>query len=70
MRAIYPYEAQGSDELSLEPGDILELSTGPGGGQSYGDGWWEGEDIELNDRHDPLPTLTRVQSTRNERDFP
>jgi len=31
------------DELDLQPGDILELSAGPDGGQNYGGGWWEGE---------------------------
>ncbi|KAF8968963.1 hypothetical protein BDZ97DRAFT_1797220 [Flammula alnicola] len=42
VRAIYHYSAQGADELSLQPGDILELSPGPTGGERYGDGWWEG----------------------------
>ncbi|KJA24386.1 hypothetical protein HYPSUDRAFT_38820 [Hypholoma sublateritium FD-334 SS-4] len=41
-RAIYAYTAQGSDELTLQPGDILELSSGPNGGDRYADGWWEG----------------------------
>lgn len=44
-RAIYPYTAQGSDELTLQPGDILELSSGPNGGDRYADGWWEGETV-------------------------
>ncbi|KDR82365.1 hypothetical protein GALMADRAFT_237644 [Galerina marginata CBS 339.88] len=42
VRAIYPYVAQGPDELTLQPGDILMLSSGPSGGENYGDGWWEG----------------------------
>lgn len=42
VRAIYPYESQGSDELGLQEGDILELSSGPKGGPNYGGGWWEG----------------------------
>jgi formin-binding protein 1 len=43
VRAIYPYIAQGLDELSLQEGDIMELSSGPTGGKKYGDGWWEGK---------------------------
>ncbi|KIM35924.1 hypothetical protein M413DRAFT_325021 [Hebeloma cylindrosporum] len=42
VRALYPYSAQGMDELDLQPGDVLELSAGPTGGQNYGGGWWEG----------------------------
>ena len=45
MRALYPYSAQGLDELDLQPGDMLELSAGPSGGQNYGGGWWEGEKL-------------------------
>ncbi|PPQ86318.1 hypothetical protein CVT25_005619 [Psilocybe cyanescens] len=39
VRALYSYASQGSDELSLEPGDLLTLSAG---GENYGNGWWEG----------------------------
>ncbi|XP_006462399.1 hypothetical protein AGABI2DRAFT_179152, partial [Agaricus bisporus var. bisporus H97] len=39
VRAIYPYRSQGSDELELHEGEVLELSVG---GQEYGNGWWEG----------------------------
>ncbi|KAF9453103.1 hypothetical protein P691DRAFT_801964 [Macrolepiota fuliginosa MF-IS2] len=39
VRAIYPYQSQGPDELGLQEGEILELSVG---GQDYGNGWWEG----------------------------
>jgi len=42
VRVVYTYDSQGSDELSLHEGDIIELSAGPTGGQNYGDGWWEG----------------------------
>ncbi|KAF8817208.1 hypothetical protein BYT27DRAFT_7205072 [Phlegmacium glaucopus] len=38
VRAIYPYIAQGPDELSLREGEIMELSSG----QTEGNGWWEG----------------------------
>lgn len=44
VRAIYTYDAQGADELSLHEGDAIELSAGPKGGQNYADGWWEGFD--------------------------
>ncbi|KAH8825184.1 hypothetical protein DL96DRAFT_1712206 [Flagelloscypha sp. PMI_526] len=42
VRAIYDYQAQGLDEISLQINQVLELTTGPNGGQNYGDGWWEG----------------------------
>lgn len=47
VRGIYAYEAQGSDELELEAGEILTLTSGPNGGQNYGEGWWEGTDCSL-----------------------
>ncbi|KAH7870924.1 uncharacterized protein C8R40DRAFT_1240138 [Lentinula edodes] len=43
VKAIYAYEARGSDELGLKDGELIELSSGPSGGQYYGEGWWEGE---------------------------
>lgn len=42
VRSVYAYEAQGADELSLQEGQMVELSAGPSGGQNYADGWWEG----------------------------
>jgi len=42
VRGIYDYSAQGSDELGISEGEMIELSGGPTGGQNYGDGWWEG----------------------------
>ncbi|PPQ65151.1 hypothetical protein CVT24_011046 [Panaeolus cyanescens] len=42
VKAIYPYESMGPDELSLRAGEILELTSGPTGGKNFGDGWWEG----------------------------
>ncbi|KAG9315611.1 hypothetical protein JVU11DRAFT_3253 [Chiua virens] len=42
VRVIYDYEAQGPDELSIKEGELLELSSGPYGGQNRADGWWEG----------------------------
>jgi len=47
VRAIYPYEAHGPDELSLKEGERVELTSGPSGGQAYGDGWWEGGSLFL-----------------------
>lgn len=44
VRAIYPYESQGPDELGLREGDIVELTEG---GQDYGNDWWEGTDSVL-----------------------
>ena len=43
VRAIYPYDAQGDDEISFKEGEVIELTSGPTGGQHYGDGWWEGQ---------------------------
>ncbi|THV03882.1 hypothetical protein K435DRAFT_827005 [Dendrothele bispora CBS 962.96] len=42
VRALYHYESRGSDELDLKEGELIELSSGPSGGQNYGEGWWEG----------------------------
>ncbi|KAJ7021586.1 hypothetical protein C8F04DRAFT_1140261 [Mycena alexandri] len=42
VRGIYAYEARGADELGLSEGELVELTSGPNGGQNYGDGWWEG----------------------------
>ncbi|KAL4250780.1 hypothetical protein ABKN59_006093 [Abortiporus biennis] len=44
VRALYDYLAQGVDELTLQDGDLIQLTEGPNGGQNYGDGWWEGVD--------------------------
>jgi len=42
VKALYAYEAQSADELGLKEGELIELSSGPSGGQLYGQGWWEG----------------------------
>jgi formin-binding protein 1 len=44
VRALYNYEAQGDDELSLTVGQEIELTAGEVGGMRYGEGWWEGID--------------------------
>ncbi|RDB15326.1 Protein BZZ1 [Hypsizygus marmoreus] len=44
VRAIYSYQARGKDELGLTEGATVELTSGPSGGQHYGNGWWEGMD--------------------------
>ncbi|CAE6404304.1 unnamed protein product [Rhizoctonia solani] len=41
VKALYSYEAQGDDELSLKEGVTYELTPN---GESAGDGWWEGVD--------------------------
>ena len=43
VRGLYDYQAQGSDELGISEGEIVELSGGPNGGRNYADGWWEGK---------------------------
>ncbi|KAF7985605.1 hypothetical protein HWV62_3913 [Athelia sp. TMB] len=42
VRSVYVYQAQGSDELDLSEGELIELTEGPTGGRNYADGWWEG----------------------------
>ncbi|KAL0961378.1 hypothetical protein HGRIS_006332 [Hohenbuehelia grisea] len=42
VRALYDYQATGPDEISLKEGEMVDLTSGPSGGQNYGDGWWEG----------------------------
>jgi formin-binding protein 1 len=42
VRGLYDYTAQGPDEMSIQAGQMIELSAGPNGGQNYGAGWWEG----------------------------
>lgn len=43
VRGLYDYQPQGSDELGISEGEMVELSAGPNGGQNYADGWWEGK---------------------------
>lgn len=42
VRALYDYQAQEPEELTIHEGDFVELSSGTNGGQNYADGWWEG----------------------------
>ncbi|KAI0338929.1 hypothetical protein BDW22DRAFT_1409320 [Trametopsis cervina] len=42
VRALYDYDAQGAGELSLQEGQIIQLTDEPRGGRNYADGWWEG----------------------------
>ncbi|KAH9985527.1 hypothetical protein BJV77DRAFT_1061951 [Russula vinacea] len=44
VRGVYEYHSQGPDELDVSEGNRIELTSGPSGGQNYGDGWWEGID--------------------------
>jgi hypothetical protein len=43
VRGVYDYPATGEDEISVKEGRMIRLTTGPRGGQKYGDGWWEGQ---------------------------
>ena len=43
VRGLYDYEATGGDEIGVKEGRMIQLTTGPRGGQNYGDGWWEGQ---------------------------
>ncbi|KAG8831561.1 hypothetical protein FRC17_002945 [Serendipita sp. 399] len=52
--AIYPYDAQGDDELALAEGEKYELTGGEHGGERYGEGWWEG--ISADGRHGIFPS--------------
>lgn len=46
-RVLFDYQAQGPHELTIAEGEVLELSSGPCGGQNYAEAWWEGEqDLE------------------------
>ncbi|KAG0700444.1 hypothetical protein DFH29DRAFT_1055069 [Suillus ampliporus] len=42
VRALYDYQAQELEELTIHEGDFVELSSGAKGGQNYAEGWWEG----------------------------
>jgi len=44
VRGLYDYHSQGPDELNVSESARIELTSGPSGGQNYGDGWWEGID--------------------------
>ncbi|ESK95819.1 hypothetical protein Moror_12431 [Moniliophthora roreri MCA 2997] len=46
VKAIYHYAPGGPDEIGLQEGELIELSSGPTGGQNYGEGWWEGFDSQ------------------------
>ncbi|KAI0916824.1 hypothetical protein AcW1_007829 [Taiwanofungus camphoratus] len=44
VKGVFQYEAQGPDELSVNEGQLIELTGGLSGGSNYADGWWEGID--------------------------
>ncbi|EPQ50992.1 hypothetical protein GLOTRDRAFT_141152, partial [Gloeophyllum trabeum ATCC 11539] len=44
VKGIYDYAAQGTDELDIRVGELIQLTSGPSGGQNYAEGWWEGID--------------------------
>jgi hypothetical protein len=43
VRGVYDYRATGEDEIDVKEGSLIQLTTGPQGGQKYGEGWWEGQ---------------------------
>ena len=42
VKGLYVYQANGPDEIDVTPGAMIELSSGPGAGKDYAEGWWEG----------------------------
>lgn len=64
VQAVYSYEAQGDDELALHAGQRYELTGGEGGGENYGEGWWEG--IDSHGKHGIFPS-NYVSGTLEER---
>ena len=70
VRAIYDYAAEGSDELSLKRGELIELTAGPSGGQNFGDGWWEGKTISFMHIPGDFTQEVRRELYRSNGDFP
>ncbi|KAF7980468.1 hypothetical protein HWV62_37940 [Athelia sp. TMB] len=56
VRGVYVYQAQGSDELDLSEGELIELTEGPTGGRNYADGWWEGEGVNSRGKKGIFPS--------------
>jgi len=48
VRGLHNYQATDQDEINVEVGSMIQLTSGPRGGQNYGDGWWEGIDKRGN----------------------
>ena len=71
MRGLYDYHAQGSDELGIREGEMIELSGGPNGGQHYADGWWEGKLDAVYPLHSLMNygSITRNKLAWTEGDF-
>ena len=44
VRGVYPFKASRSGEISVEVGELIELTDGETGGRKWGDGWAEGVD--------------------------
>ena len=70
VRGIYEYRAQGDDELDLNVGEVIDLTSGPTGGQNYGEGWWEGELVPVRTLDPNFLSPYRYQFARKERDIP
>ena len=59
VRVLYDYHSQGPDELDVTEGQVVELTGGPSGGESYAEGWWEGEKARGLGRHGAETDLPR-----------
>lgn len=61
VRGVYNYQAQGPNEISLQEGEVIRLTSGPTGGRNFADGWWEGKrtshDVQLTRSGDLMGTL-------------
>ena len=60
VRGVYPYQAGGPDELSVQEGGLIELTSGPNGGMNYADGWWEGASAQSCDRGERYEHAARL----------
>jgi hypothetical protein len=60
VRGVYDYRATGEDEIDIKEGSLIQLTTGPQGGQKYGEGWWEGQYFITHSPHCTFSALWEV----------